>query len=214
MFTGIIQHVGRVAAARRTTPGLRLTIDMRPLAADAMEGSSIAVDGVCLTVCGLDGTQLSFDVVAETLDRSTLGRIRVNDRVNLEPALRADGRLDGHFVQGHVDGIARVTRREESAGQCVLWFGPPAELMRCVIPKGSVAVAGVSLTVADLTSAEFSVAVIPTTLAQTTLADRRVGDEVNLETDLLARTIVHTLGRMETGGGLTEAMLREQGYAS
>ncbi|MCH7813291.1 MAG: riboflavin synthase, partial [Planctomycetes bacterium] len=106
LFTGIIQHVGRVVAARRTSPGRRLTIDAGPLAAEAIEGCSIAVDGVCLTVSSLDGGQLSFDVVAETLDQSTLGRIRVDDRVNLEPALRADGRLDGHFVQGHVEGVA------------------------------------------------------------------------------------------------------------
>jgi len=200
-----------------------MTIDAGPLAEDASEGASVAVDGVCLTVCGIEGSCLDFDVITETLSRSTLGRRRVNDRVNLERSLRAGDRIDGHFVQGHVEGTAKVARRKVSDGQWVLWFQPAAEVIRYMIPKGSVAVSGVSLTIAAVQDSEFSVALIPTTLSRTTLIDLRVGDMVNVESDILARTIVHALeGIGQTAGltltdvplvkGLTEAKLREHGY--
>ena len=200
-------------ASREIPEGKRLSVDAGPAAQGAIQGSSLAVDGVCLTVCGIDGARLDFDVIAETLGRSTLGRLQVGQRVNLERPLRADGRIDGHFVQGHVDGTARVTRREASRRQWVLWFQPPAELVRFMIPKGSVAVSGISLTIASVHDAQFSVALIPTTLAHTTLGDLNVGDLVNVESDLLARTVVHALGGLNQSAGLTEDKLRAQGYS-
>ena len=199
-------------SVRQVPGGQRMTIDAGPLAEDTGEGASVAVDGVCLTVCGIEGSCLDFDVITETLSRSTLGRRRANDRVNLERSLRAGDRIDGHFVQGHVEGTAKVTRREVSDREWVLWFQPTAELIRYLIPKGSVAVSGVSLTIAVVKDSEFSVALIPTTLSRTTLIDLRVGDMVNIESDILARTLVHALAGMGQTTGLTEAKLREHGY--
>ena len=212
MFTGIIENVGTLAATSRRAGGRRWTIDVGPLAEGVVEGASVAVDGVCLTVCGIDGTRLDFDVIAETLERSTLGRRRIGDRLNLERALRVGDRLDGHFVQGHIDGTARMTRREAADQQCVLWFSPAGEAANCIIPKGSVAINGVSLTIASAAAGEFSVALIPTTLAHTNIAELKVGDTVNVESDILARTVIHTLGTLTQHGGLSESKLREHGY--
>jgi riboflavin synthase alpha subunit len=166
-------------------------------------------------VASSDATAIAFDVVPETLKCSTLGSIRPGGKVNLEPSLRADGRLDGHIVQGHVDGKARV-RNIERSGEGQVWtFSAAAELLPYLIPKGSIAIDGVSLTIARVDGDAFSVALIPTTLARTTLAELRVGDEVNIETDILARTVVATLQRMAgqgSSGTLTVEMLREQGW--
>ena len=212
MFAGIVEGTGLVRGVRETPGGRRLTVDAGPLADGVAVGASVAVDGVCLTVSDLDGPRLDFDVITETLDRSTLGSLGVNGRVNLERSLRVGERIDGHFVQGHVDGVATVSRRQASAGELVLWFRPASQVMRYIVPKGSVAVSGVSLTVASVEAAEFSVACIPTTLARTTLGDLNVGDRVNIETDILVRTIVHALNGIGAAGGLTEAKLREHGF--
>ncbi len=212
MFAGIVEGTGLVRGVRETPGGRRLTVDAGPLADGVAVGASVAVDGVCLTVSDLDGPRLDFDVITETLDRSTLGSLGVNGRVNLERSLRVGERIDGHFVQGHVDGVAAVSRRQASAGEWVLWFRPASQVMRYIVPKGSVAVSGVSLTVASVEAAEFSVACIPTTLARTTLGDLNVGDRVNIETDILVRTIVHALNGIGAAGGLTEAKLREHGF--
>lgn len=215
MFTGIVEGVGVVAASRSAAGGAggrRVTIDAGAIADGVVEGASIAVDGVCLTVCGIEGARLDFDVVSETLERSTLGRRRTGDRVNLERSLRVGDRLDGHFVQGHVDGMARVTRREVSQREWVLWFAPSADVADYMIPKGSVAINGISLTIAAVGDGEFSVAFIPTTLARTNISDLKVGDEVNIESDIVTRTIIHTLRGLTGGEGLTEAKLREHGY--
>ena len=212
MFAGIVEGTGLVRSVRETPGGQRLTVDAGPLADGVVVGASVAVDGVCLTVSGLDGPRLDFDVITESLDRSTLGSLGVNGRVNLERSLRVGERIDGHFVQGHVDGVASVSRRRASASEWVLWLRPASQVTRYIVPKGSVAVGGVSLTVASVEAAEFSVACIPTTLARTTLGDLNVGDRVNIETDILVRTIVHALNGIGAAGGLTEAKLREHGF--
>jgi len=192
--------------------GRRLTIDAGPVADGAVEGASVAVDGVCLTVCALNGSRLDFDVITETLERSTLGRRRIGDRVNLERSLRVGDRLDGHFVQGHIDGTARVVRREVSQREWVLWFEASGDVRDYIIPKGSVAINGVSLTIASVAADEFSVAFIPTTLARTNIGELKIGDQVNIESDILVRTIIHALRGMTGGEGLTEAKLREHGF--
>jgi len=212
MFTGIVESTGRVV---RTTPaagGRKLCVEAGAVAEDAACGASIAVNGVCLTVTARGGAQLEFDVITETLERSNLGRLRPGDRVNLERSLRPDARLDGHFVQGHVDGIAEVTRRIDSEREWVLWLRGDAAVRPYLIPKGSVAVDGISLTIARVDADQFCVAIIPTTLERTNLGDRRVGDRVNLESDIIARTVVHHLRQMQSAGGLTLDTLREQGY--
>ena len=175
MFTGIVREVGRVASF----DGRRLVVEAETSAA---EGDSVAVDGVCLTA--VDGSQLAFEVVDETLARTTLGALEAGDRVNLEPALRAGDPLGGHLVQGHVDGLGRV----RSVGRPV-WVDAPLELLRYTVEKGSITVDGVSLTVAAVDDHGFAVALVPHTLSATTLGDLRPGEAVNLEVDVLAKYV-------------------------
>lgn len=215
MFTGIVQSMGIVRAIRRGSGGARLALEAPDLPRPIADGASICVSGVCLTVTESDPSLLSFDVVQETLSRSTLGELAVGDRVNLEPSLRVGDGLDGHLVQGHVDGTARVKEvRRGDDGHRMTFLADP-DLMAYVIPKGSVAIDGVSLTIAATGDDTFDVALIPTTLGRTTLGARRAGDRVNVETDIIARTVVTTLQRWRTApeaGGLTMEMLRENGW--
>ena len=213
MFTGIIRHVGVVGAVGSAGGGARLTIDLGPLAASAAPGDSIAVSGACLTVAALRGARGEFDVVAETLATTTLGGLRPGAKVNLEPALSLGGGLDGHLVQGHVDGVATV-RQVRTDAEWVVRFDAPGELVAQMVPKGSVAIDGVSLTLVDVADGGFSVALIPTTLAETTLGALRVGDRVNVETDLIGKYVLRYLEQMRGGGaGLTRQKLKEAGFA-
>jgi len=212
MFTGIIQHVGVVTAAEASAAGRRLSIDLGPLADGLSAGDSVAVCGACLTAAGINGIIGQFDVVFETLDRSTLGRLATGSRVNLERALRVGDGLDGHFVQGHVDGKGRIDRIDRNAGRWEIHLTCPNELTDQMVPKGSVAVDGVSLTLATLGEGRFSVAIIPTTLEATTLGERKVGDAVNIETDVLGKYVRRMLGP-DVGGGVTIEALRRAGFA-
>ena len=214
MFTGIIQKLGVVRRISEAG-GLRvLEIDLGAPDAGLQPGDSVNINGVCLTVTATGSGRTCFEVVPETLARSNLGGLRVGDRVNVECSLRMGDKLGGHFVQGHVDSLARVERIDQAGGEYRIWFGVDPELMRYVVPKGSVALDGVSLTVADLQPGRFSVALIPTTLRETTLGERRVGNTVNLESDLLVRAVARLLetGRAERGGEVTWDMLREHGF--
>jgi riboflavin synthase len=190
MFTGIVEELGEVLALEPSTDAAVLTVLAPGLGQDASLGASIAVDGVCLTVTGDEpapnGRGLRFDVMAETLHRSTLGRLRRGDAVNLERAVRADGRLGGHIVQGHVDGMAVVAARQPGDSWETVRFDLPEDLARYVAEKGSVAVDGVSLTVTAVGRTWFEVGLIPETLRRTTLGRRPVGAPVNLEVDVLA----------------------------
>jgi riboflavin synthase len=185
VFTGIVRELGRVVAF----DGPRLLVDAPETTAEV--GDSIAVDGVCLTVVEHDGDQFAFDVVDETLSRTTLGTLTADARVNIEPALRAGDPLGGHMVQGHVDGVGRV----RSSSQPV-WIDAPADVLRYCVEKGSIAVDGVSLTIAALDDDGFAVALVPHTLAATTLGAAKPGDAVNLEVDVLAKYVERlTMGR-------------------
>jgi len=212
MFTGIILHVGRVARVAPTRAGRRLCVEVGPIAARLAVGSSLAVDGACLTVARLSGATAEFDVVPETLSRTTLGGLAAGSRVHLEAALAAGAALDGHIVQGHVDGLAEVLRVERSEGGHVLHLAAPPELTDEMAPKGSIALAGVSLTLASLERGRFSVALVPTTLAATTLAEVRISDRLNVELDILGKYVRQYLRQM-TGGGLTLEKLRREGFA-
>jgi riboflavin synthase len=213
MFTGIVQHVGQVRSARAAGAGQRLTVDLGPLAEGLRVGDSVSVAGVCLTAAAVDGQDAEFDVVPATAERSTLGLLRAGWKVNLERSLRPDRGLEGHIVQGHVDGTATV-RRLQRGVDWVVEFTCPAELTDAMVPRGSVAVDGVSLTVKAARGGEFSVALIPTTLQATTLGALAVGDMVNVETDILAKYVAKLLGRgAAPAQGLTLDKLREHGFA-
>ncbi len=196
MFTGIVEELGEVVALDLGAESARLSVRGSLVTGDAAHGDSIAVNGVCLTVVGepVDGT-FTVDVMLETLRRSALGALDVGAPVNLERAMAANGRFGGHVVQGHVDGTARVVRRERSERWDVVAIELPDHLAPYVVEKGSITVDGVSLTVASLDDAAgiFTVSLIPTTLDLTTLGRREVGDLVNLEVDVLAKYVERLL---------------------
>jgi riboflavin synthase len=177
MFTGIVRAVGTVTAF----DGSRLVVET---ATEAGVGDSVAIAGVCLTVTGRENGSLDFDVVGETLDRTTLGGLAAGARVNVEPSLRVGDPLGGHIVQGHVDGVGSLRERAE-----LTWFDAPLEITRYCVEKGSIAVDGTSLTVAAVDDGGFAVALIPHTLAVTTLGSLEAGDPVNLEVDVVAKYV-------------------------
>lgn len=188
MFTGIVVEVGTVVEVRRLGPDAQLVIRAPGVVADTRPGASIAVSGVCLTVTEI-GTDGSFtaDLMPETLRRTALGQLAAGAQVNLEPALAVTGRLDGHIVQGHVDGVGTIASRDPGERWDEVWIEYEEPLSKYVVEKGSIAVSGVSLTVSGLAEGCFKVSLIPTTLAQTILGQLNIGDQVNLETDVLAK---------------------------
>jgi riboflavin synthase len=189
VFTGIVRERGRVVSVEGDGQGARLRLEAPDAAARAALGDSVAISGVCLTVVAVDGDELAFDAVAETLQRSSLGRLRVGDTVNVEPALRVGEPLGGHYVQGHVDGVGRVRAVAPEGEGVRMSFDAPDEIRRYCVEKGSVTVEGVSLTITEVDEAGFAVALVPHTLAETTLGALEPGDEVNLEADVLAKYV-------------------------
>jgi riboflavin synthase len=192
MFTGIVEHIGSVAGIERVVDGMRTVLDVGPLTG-LEPGDSVAVNGVCLTAVEVKPGQVAVDIVKETLDRSNLGELGVGDPVNLELPMPANGRFDGHVVQGHVDGVGEISAiRAEGAGRR-MGVTAPEDLLRYMVEKGSVTVDGVSLTIAALTEHGFEVALIPHSLSVTTLGLRNVGERVNLEVDVLAKYVERLL---------------------
>lgn len=198
MFTGIVEEIGEVLDLRRTDEVVVLTVRGPTVTSDARPGDSIAVNGVCLTVADLEPpATFRVELVPETLARSSLAGVDRGTRVNLERAVAVGGRLGGHIVQGHVDGVATLLSRNPGARSDELRFALPPGLARYVVEKGSITVDGVSLTVAATDGASFTVALIPTTLAHTTLGARAQGDTVNLEVDVVAKYVERLLGGYE-----------------
>ena len=195
MFTGIVRERGRVVAVEGDGQGARLRLAAPEAAAQAVLGDSVAIAGVCLTVVAVDGDELAFDAVAETLQRSSLGRLRVGDVVNVEPALRVGEPLGGHYVQGHVDGVGRVRALALEGDSVRMFFDVPRQVLRYCVEKGSVAVEGVSLTITEVDKRGFGVALVPHTLAETTLGSLEPGAEVNLEADVLAKYVEKLVAR-------------------
>ena len=198
MFTGIVEELGHVVALEAGAASARLTVAGPLVTSDAVHGASIAVNGVCLTVVEHGEGRFTVDVMAETLDRSSLGSLTVGDRVNLERAMAASSRFGGHIVQGHVDGTAEIVKRTPGDRWEVVELSLPVGLSRYVVEKGSITVDGVSLTVSALTDSTFSVSLIPTTLALTTLGHKGAGDLVNLEVDVLAKYVERLITSKET----------------
>jgi len=214
MFTGIVRQVGAVERVRPDAGGKRLTIDVGPLADGLAEGDSVAVSGACLTACTIDGCKVGFDVVGETLKRTTLGSLSAGSKVNLERSLRLTDALDGHLVQGHVDGVAEV-KALRTAREHLVEFSAQEALTEQMVAKGSICIDGVSLTLVEVAPGAFSVALIPTTLHQTTLGGLAPGVKVNVETDLIGKYVrkyLSSLGRSDTGGGLTMEKLKDAGF--
>jgi len=220
MFTGIVQCLGRVTSARRSAGRLILRVEAGPAAEDARVGDSICVSGVCLTVTEKSARTLAFDVIGETLSATTLGTVDEGDAVNLEPSLRPSDRLGGHFVTGHVDGTGALSERVQAPGEVRMTFLVDPQLTRMMLPKGSVAVDGVSLTLTGVSDGKFSVALIPHTLSVTTLGALRPGARVNVETDLIGKWVVKALGNgirplngAKGSDAISEDFLREHGFA-
>ena len=188
MFTGLVQDRGEIEAIDATADGVRLRV-RSSLAPELGEGDSVAVEGVCLTATAVEGAGFAADVMTETLQRSTLGDLRAGSGVNLELPLRATDRLGGHVVQGHVDGIGEIGDVTREGFSRRVFVQAPAELLRYVVEKGSIAVSGVSLTVAEVGDDGFAVALIPETLERTTLGELEGGERVTLEVDVLAKHV-------------------------
>ncbi|MBI3694688.1 MAG: riboflavin synthase [Acidobacteria bacterium] len=210
MFSGIIEELGTVESA-----GVRLAIRAREVLSDLAPGASIAVNGVCLTAVGIQDSVFSADLSPETLERTNLGDLKPRDRVNLERPLAPTGRLSGHIVQGHVDGTGVLVSLDALRdGNWWLKVCVPTELQRYLVFKGSIAIDGISLTIASLEGDELGVAIIPHTYAQTTLSTHRPGDRVNLECDMIAKHVEKLLQAMdlEPKSRLTMERLREEGF--
>lgn len=196
MFTGIVEYVGRVRAIDRKSDLAELQIDLGPVASGVKLGDSIAVAGCCLTVSAIDPDVFRFEAIPETLEKTRIGQLEVGDPVNLERAMAASGRLDGHIVQGHVDGVGRVRRFDRERNEALLHIECDRELAGQLVDKGSVTIDGVSLTVVEVAPDGFHVALIPHTLEVTTLSDLGVGDPVNLEVDVFGKYVKQYLDRV------------------
>jgi len=200
MFTGLIESLGTVRSLEKRGDAARVSLET-PLAIDLSLGESLAVNGCCLTVTTKDSASASFDLLGETLARTNLGHLAAGSRVNLERALRADGRFGGHFVQGHIDTTAKVISVEKKNGDLLLLIELPPAGAPYFIEKGSIAVNGVSLTVSSLTNDHFGLWIIPHTLQETNLGDLKNGDLVNLEYDMLAKYAERQIGNRFSGMG-------------
>ena len=213
MFTGIIETVGTIRAVRPKGATMQLVVDLNRIAESVQVGDSIAVSGVCLTACKLAGTEATFDVSGETVEKSALRNLKPAGKVNLERAMSAQGRFGGHIVQGHVDGIAKVASIQKQADFAIFRIEASTDLLDQMVLKGSVAVDGISLTVAKLDNTGFEVAVIPTTLQETTWHNAKAGDVVNIETDILIKVVKKQLEKiLPAEGGLTLEKLKEHGF--
>jgi len=189
MFTGIIQSIGKVTKLQKTPTGLNITIDCGLLSNKIAVSDSVAINGVCLTATKHTGQNVQFDIVKETISKTSLSKLRIGEKVNLELAIRAGEPFGGHFVQGHIDGIGTISKKGKTANGYILEIKASPELTSQMIQKGSVAIDGISLTIAVLKKNSFTVALIPYTLKYTNLRNKPIGATVNLETDLIGKWI-------------------------
>ena len=218
MFTGIIEEIGTISAVRRNPLEAKLTISAEKIFSDLKIGDSVAVNGVCLTVVVLGSGEFTADVMPETVRLSNLRDLRSGDRVNLERTLRLMDGLDGHIVSGHVEGIGVIAKCRQDGIANVVTVKTPPELMRYILHKGSIAIDGISLTVTEVTEDTFSVSLIPHTSKETTLGFKTVGDEVNLETDIIGKYVEQMLKfgnkaeKKDETSVLSKATLFENGF--
>lgn len=211
MFTGIIEEIGTVRRIEHGAKGARLTIQAKTVLEDTRIGDSIATNGVCLTVISMTGDSFSADVMAESLRRSSLGTLQGGSPVNLERAMAANGRFGGHIVSGHIDGTGTIASQKREDNAVWVKIKTPAPLLRYIVEKGSIAIDGVSLTVAAVTDTDFSVSIIPHTGAQTILLGKNPGDPVNLECDVIGKYVEKLTAPHKTGG-ISTNFLAENGF--
>ncbi|MFH1893866.1 MAG: riboflavin synthase [Candidatus Zixiibacteriota bacterium] len=212
MFTGLVTEIGTIQSTHRTSSGLRLVVRAPRTVSEAALGDSIDINGACQTAMNISGDAFSVDTVPETLKKTTLGELRIGSRVNLEQAVKASDRLGGHIVSGHIDCVGTVVRARKLPTAIELAVSFPEEFADLVVPQGSIAIDGVSLTVAALKKNECTVAIIPTTWEMTTLSDLKSGSRINLEFDVMGKYIVNYLRRRNATSGIDENKLRELGY--
>ena len=211
MFTGIIEEIGTVRRIEHGAKGARLTIQAKTVLEDTRIGDSIATNGVCLTVVSMTGDSFSADVMAESLRRSSLGTLQGGSPVNLERAMAANGRFGGHIVSGHIDGTGTIASQKREDNAVWVKIKTPAPLLRCIVEKGSIAIDGVSLTVAAVTDTDFSVSIIPHTGAQTILLGKKPGEPVNLECDVIGKYVEKMLTPHKSSG-ITMDFLAQHGF--
>jgi len=214
LFTGIIEEIGRIERIERGARSSRLTISGDVIFSDLKLGDSVAVDGICLTAGAISGKEFSADVMPETLNRTALGTLRLGGAVNLERAMAANGRFGGHIVSGHIDGMGKIAQMQADDNAVLVRIETDVSILRYVIEKGSIAIDGISLTVAGLDERSFSVSIIPHTGTETTLLSKRPGDLVNLENDLIGKYVERLL-HPQSGAGtskLTYEFLAEHGF--
>ena len=213
MFTGIIEHLGKVKQVKLQASSAIIVVDVGPLSDDVNPGDSIAINGACLTVTQIKDSEVYFDVSTETLSKTTIGRLKTSDNVNIERSLKMGDKLGGHFVTGHVDGVGVINKVENEPGQCTVWFSVSKELTNMMIKKGSVAVDGISLTIVGIRDGLFSVALIPYTLGATTLGFKKIGQKVNIETDMLGKWVKRILTVNDSAASvITEDLLKKKGF--
>ena len=213
MFTGLIEAICTVKLVRQSAGGLLLAVDLGKLAKETKIADSIAINGVCLTISRLEASQASFDLSGETLAKSTLGKLKPSSPVNAELALKATGRFGGHIVQGHIDGTATIKAIDRHGQFADIKFAAGPELLDQMVVKGSVAVDGISLTIADMSRNFFSAAIIPETLEKTTLGRAKIGDTVNIETDIIVKTIKKQLEKiLPQKQTMTAGKLKQLGF--
>ena len=212
MFTGLILEMGKIISAKKRGLGEVLSLRSHEIALGSAIGDSIAVNGVCLTVVSRNGDELSFDLSDETMRSTNLGRLKTGDMVNLEPSLRPDSKIGGHFVTGHVDTIGKIRSKADMGGMLKFEIEAPERVTKSLVNKGSVAVDGISLTVVDILKDGFTLIIIPHTAKVTTLGSKGAGDTVNIETDILGKYVAKFLSREEVGDSRFMKTLMEGGY--
>lgn len=212
MFTGIIEEIGKIRSIKRGNRSIVLEVEAREVLADTRIGDSIATNGVCLTVVGKGDNGFSADVMPETMERSNLGLLKPGDRVNLERALCLNSRLGGHLVAGHVDGTGKIVNKQQDENAVWLTVAASPDILRYMVEKGSVAIDGVSLTIAYVDGQVFKVSVIPHTQEETTLVKKQPGEVVNLENDMIVKYVEKLMGQGKTERGLTLDFLMSNGF--
>lgn len=214
MFTGLVAELGTVVALKPLKQSYNITVKAQKVLANLKIGDSVAVNGACLTVVNISGSEFTADVMPETVKLTNLRQLKSGDRVNLECTLRLCDGLDGHIVSGHVEGVGVIAAKKAEGIAEIVTIKTPPELLKYIIKKGSIAIDGISLTVTEVTDTGFSVSLIPHTAKETTLGFKKQGDEVNLETDIIGKYVEHLLNfkAPKDKQGLTKSMLFENGF--